>query len=88
MRDACVGGEGMMHLELEQWHLEARKKTETGEDAARKSEEIEREDKIICLWAKTDLYLFEGDKHAQIQDIRHDQTQISNYSWKKMRLST
>lgn len=82
-----MGDEGLMHLELN--HLGRWKETKTGEDT--ESEEIEREDKIICLWSKTDLYLFEGDKHAQIQDIRHHRgfnSKNSNYSCKKMKRST
>lgn len=65
------------------------KKTELGEEIAKTSEEIGRKDKMDCLWDITDLYLFEGGKHAQIL-CRPDSAWFPPVAsaWKKMKLST
>ena len=47
----------MMHPGNTSWNLD-RKRSRVA--IARKSDGIGREDKIICLWSITDLYLFEG----------------------------
>lgn len=52
------------HLELKRlecWGGRKLERTFQGRD-----KDLRGEDKIICLWFTTDLYLFEGDKHAQI----------------------
>lgn len=69
--------------------LEKCKKTKLGEEIAKMSEEIGRKDNMDCLWAITDLYLFEGGKHVQIcccpDSVRFP---LVVSAWKKMKLST
>jgi hypothetical protein len=87
-RNGFGGQDGLHILDNTTWNLDW---NETRVDIAREGEETERKDKIICLWFTTDLYLFEGGQHAQIQNIcchRVFVSQISKYSWKKMKLST
>lgn len=72
IRREAMGFRHLGHQHLETW-IET--KNEWGFRGGAKGLRVE--DKIICLWFTTDLYLFEGDKHAQIQDIRHCQNPVS-----------
>ena len=82
----AMGDRGVMHAGNNSWSL---CRNGSRGETARMSGEIGEEDKIICLWSITDLYLFEGTSMRKSKTSATTNFRLKReYSWKKMKAST